>query len=262
MLNLLTDLYLMILTAGEEDSADGEDDAGGEDDSAKGNGTDDAGGSDDDSDDAGDVDLVPLSDLKEVRSEAAKYRRQLRALEAKVDESAKTKEKADAQADIDKLEGLEKEQALTAEANKQLAEATATIATKEAQIKAQAIGAAVYSAANAAGFESPEDAGALLDLGGIEVTDGEVDAEEINELVKELAESKSYLLKGEVEEMGNTGPTNPPNKKGIPNASFTSKDDILRLKKLANEGMAKGNMNSAITLYNQAWEKERGVKPS
>ena len=255
MLNLFTDLYFMVLTAGADDPP-------GDDPPADDPPADDPPDEDDPPDDKDEK--VPIADLRKIRAEAAKYRKQLRTLEAKVDESAKTQEKAAAQAEIDKLDGLEKEQALTAEANKRLAEANAIIAQRDDRIKAQAIGTAVYSAANAAGFASPEDAGALLEsqLSDIEVTDGEVDPEEINDLVNTLAESKSYLLKGDTEdESNNVGPTNPVNMKGVPKAKFTGTDEIQKLKKQANEGMAKGNMNSAISLYNQAWEKEHGVKP-
>ncbi len=78
MLNLLTDLYLMILTAGEDDSADAEDDADGTDDSAdddsNDDGTDGDANSDDDSDDDGE-ERVSLKDMRKLRSETAKYRK-------------------------------------------------------------------------------------------------------------------------------------------------------------------------------------------
>lgn len=206
-----------------------------------------------------DEEKVPMADLRKVRSEAASYRKQLRALEATVDVATKAQEKATADAEIAKLEGIEAEQARTAQATKELEAANATMATLDAKLKADAINTAVYRAANTAGFHNPEDAAPLLNLSGIDVTDGEVDLEQITELVNTLAETSSYLLKGEESLEQNTGPTNPANPKGAPKVKFVG--DVQQLKQRADEAMARGKMGEATKLYNRAWEKERGVKP-
>lgn len=207
---------------------------------------------------------VPIADLRAVRAEAAKYRKQLRALEAKVDASTKAQEKATADAEIDKLAGIDKEQARTAQVAKELADANALVATKDAKITADAISTAVYMAANAVGFAFPEDVAAILDLSGIEVTDGEVDKDEINDLVKELAESKpSYLRSGKEEEQEfGGGASNPANKDGVPKVKLSGPDEIARMKQQATEAQSKGNMAQATKLYNLAWERERGIKPA
>lgn len=208
-----------------------------------------------------DEEMVPIADLRKFRAEAAANRKEAVTLQAKLDAVTKAQEKATADAEIANLEGIEKEQALTAQALKEVAEANAIIATKDAKLKADAISTAVYRAANAAGFHKPEDAAPLLNLSGIDVTDGEVDIEQITELVNTLAESSSYLLKGDGSLDQNVGPTNPPDRKGGPKVKFTGDAEIAQLKQQADEAMANGNMTSATALYNKAWEKEHGVKP-
>lgn len=209
-----------------------------------------------------DDEKVPIADLRKIRAEAANYRKQLRALEAERDASTKAQEKAASEAEIAKLEEVDQHKARAAQAAKELADAQGVIAAKDARLTTQTIETAVFTAANAAGFANPEDASPLLEreLSGIELTDGEVNKDEINDLVKQLAESKSYLLKGETSNEFGGGPSNPPNPKG-PKVKFTGDADIAQLKQQAAEGAAKGNMPSAISLYNQAWEKEHGVKP-
>lgn len=256
MLTLNADLLLLILTAGEGDPPDGDDPP------ADDPPADDPPDEDETPDEDDTVEeKVPIADLRKIRAEAAKYRKQLRDLEAKVDASTKEKEKADAQAKIDKLDGLEKEQALTAEVNKQLAEANATIAQRDAKIKSQAIGSAVYSVANAAGFHQPEQAASLIDLSELDVIDGEVNIEEVTELVNTLAESSPFLLKEETTTETGGGPSNPGNPKGGPKVKFTGDAEIAQLKKQSKEAQARGDVTSSVSLFNKAWEKEHGVKP-
>ncbi len=206
-----------------------------------------------------DEEMVPIADLRKFRAEAAENRKEAVALQAKLDAVTRAQEKATADAEIAKLEGIEAEQARTAQALKEVAEANATIATKDAKLKADAINTAVYRAANAAGFHDPADAAPLLDLSGIDVTDGEVDTEQITELVNTLAETSSYLLKDEESQEQNTGPSNPANPKG-PKVKFTGKDEAERLKQQSGEARERGDMVAATKLYNRAWEMERGVK--
>lgn len=257
----LIDLLNTIMVAGEDDDADA-DDADTSEDAGKEADASDAGDKDgDDGEGEDDEEKVSLKDYRKLRSEAALYRKQLRTLEEKVDASTKAQEKAAADAEIAKLEGVEAEKARTEQANKELAEANAAIATKDAKLKADAINTAVYRAANAAGFENPEDAPALLDLSGIEVSDGEIDNDEIDELVKTLADSKPYLLKEESANDTGTGPTNPPNPKRGPKVRLTGAAEIEKLKQQSAEARERGDMVSATKLYNRAWELERGVKP-
>ena len=208
-----------------------------------------------------DEEMVPIADLRKFRAEAAANRKEAVTLQAKLDSVTKAQEKATADAEIAKLEGIEKEQARTAQVEKDLADANATITAKDAKLTADAINTAVYRAANDAGFESPEDAPALLDLSGIEVNDGEIDQDEIDELVKTLADSKPYLLKEQIPEDAMGGPNNPPNPKGGPKVRLTGVAEIEKLKQQSAEARERGDMVTATQLYNRAWEQERGVKP-
>jgi hypothetical protein len=203
---------------------------------------------DEENDYAADERRVPISDLRKVRSEAAKYRKQLRQLESEIEEERK-------KAELAKMEETDKLRAIAEEAE-----------TKARSLKKRADGiakqAAIINAASALGFYNPRDAASIVDLSQIEVDDdGNVDAEAINEMVCSLAESKPYLIKGQQnsQEATGFGPTNPPSV-SWPKAKLRAQDRVEQLKQKSSELMRKGNMAAAVKLYNRAWEKERGIK--
>lgn len=191
---------------------------------------------------------VPISELRKIRAEAAKYRKRLRDLENKISEERKITE-------ISKMEETDRLRAIAEEA-----EIKARNLKKRADNIAKQ--AAVISAASSAGFYNPKDAAVIVDLSQIEVdNDGNVDPEIVNETVFSLAESKPYLVKGQQidQEMVAFGPTNPPSLKW-PQPKLQAKDRIGQIKQKSIELMKGGNMRAGIKLYNRLWEEERGIK--
>ena len=194
---------------------------------------------------------VPISDLRKVRAEAAKYRKRLRQLESEIEEELKKSELSKMQ-ETDKLRAIAEE-----------AEARAKTLKERADIIAKQ--AAVINTASAIGFYNPRDASAIVDLEQVEVDDnGNIDTEAVDEMVRSLAESKPYLIKGQQldQEMTGFGPTNPPSA-NWPKPKLKARDRIDQLKQKSSELMRGGNMAAAVKLYNRAWEKERGInKPT
>ena len=191
---------------------------------------------------------VPISDLRKVRAEAAKYRKRLRHLEGEVEEERK-------RAELSKMEETDKLRTIAEEA-----EARSRSLRNRADVIAKQ--AAIISAASALGFYSPKDAASLVDHSQIEVDDdGNVDTELMNEIVYSLAESKPYLIKGSNinQEVAGFGPTNPP-PVSWPKPKARGQDRVDQLKQKSSELMKTGKMAAAIKLYNRAWEKERGIK--
>lgn len=195
------------------------------------------------------LDTIPMADHRKVREEAARYRTQLRALEQKVldDEAAA------------KLADMSENQRLKAEAQIDKAKLASMKTSSDNVIRKSAI----VSAASVANFQDPQDVANLLDISKIDVDDdGNIDPEQVVELVKALAEEKSYLLKGATvekpgAEFGATSPASP----NAPGVKLTTATQIDRMKKESSELMRAGKMHSAITLYNRSWELERGKKP-
>lgn len=191
---------------------------------------------------------VPISELRRVRSEAAKYRKQLRELEIKIQEEQKI-------AELSKMEESDRLKAILSET-----ESKAISYKKKADIMAK--NAAIINAASVIGFYNPKDAASIIDLDQIEVgEDGNVDEVKVTELVKVLAENKPYLTKKfqENQEVASYGPTNPASQ-NWPKPKFRTKDQIERLKQQSGDALKGGKVTSAIRLYNQAWEMERNTK--
>ena len=194
--------------------------------------------------------FVPMSELRKVRAEAAKYRKRLRQLESTVKEEKKATELA-------KMEETDRLRTIAEEAQIRL-----KILKKRANAVAKQ--AAVINAASAMGFYNPKDAASIIDLELIEVDDGIVDEERIGELVKSLAECKPYLIRentvgGVSASPGGFGPTNPPSG-DWPKPKLRSRDQVDRLKQQSRESMKNGRLIDAVKLYNQAWEMDRNTK--
>jgi len=187
---------------------------------------------------------IPISELRKVRAEAAKYRKQLRQLESKVAKEQKASEFAKME-ETDRLKAIAEEAEAKAKALKEKADAIAKRA-------------AIISVASVLNFHNPQDAASMVDFDQIEVDDGTVDEKEISELVKSLVESKPYLVR-ENQEVAGFGPTNPASN-NWPRPKFRTKDQIDRMKQQSNEAMRSGRVSEAVRLYNQAWEMERGIK--
>lgn len=190
---------------------------------------------------------VPISDLRKIRSEAAKYRKQLRKLESEVEDERK-------RAELSKMEETDKLRAIA-----EAAETRAKALKERADIIAKQ--SAVINAASALGFYNPKDASSIVDLDQVEADEnGNVDAEIVDEIVRSLAESKPYLIRGQQidQEMLGFGPTNPPSA-NWPKPKQKAQSRIDQLKEKSRELMKGGNMAAAVKLYNRAWEKERGI---
>lgn len=190
--------------------------------------------------------MVPLSELRKVNAEAARYRKALQALEAKIEEDNKNRERAR----MDELQRL----------NAEKAEAE-MIAGRFRQIaEHMAKRSAVIDAATRVGFRSPQDAFSLIDVSQIELnSDLEPDKDKVMELVKELAQEKPYLLNKGVEP-GNVqsfGPSNPPpGQQQWPRPKLTTANQIEQLKQQARELTRQGRVREATRLFNIAWETE------
>lgn len=203
---------------------------------------------DEEIDDADQEANVPISELRKVRAEAAKYRKRLRQLESQVEKNRK-------EAELAKMKETDRLKAIAEEA-----EAKA----ESLRIRADSIAkrAAIINTASSLDFFNPKDAASMIDLDRIDVDDeGNVDAEKVNEMVKSLAKSKPYLIKkqDDSQEMADFGPTNPASS-NWPKPKFRTKDQIFRLKQQSDEAIRNGRIAKAIKLYNQAWEQERGAR--
>jgi hypothetical protein len=122
---------------------------------------------------------------------------------------------------------------------------------------------AIISAASALGFYNPRDAASMIKLSQIEVNEaGGVDEEVVIELVKELGESKPYMLKVPNEGMvASYGPTNPsPPKGNWPKPKLTTANQIEQLKQRSRELTRQGKVVEATRLFNRAWEMEYGLQ--
>lgn len=116
-------------------------------------------------------------ELKETRAEAARNRRKAQDLE--------TAQAKAAEAGMSELE--------RAQAAQRAAEERAT--ALEAQVRTQGIRSAALTAATKLGFRNPEVAYRLLDRDELEFTD-EGEPKNVEALLRKLATSESYLVKG------------------------------------------------------------------
>lgn len=114
--------------------------------------------------------------LKQARSEAAKYRKRLRELEAQAE--------AAREAEMSETERLAK----------QLADAQQTLQERDAQTRSLALESAVAVRSNALGIVDAEVAVALLDREALDYDDsGRPDPESLDAALKRLIKSKPYL---------------------------------------------------------------------
>jgi hypothetical protein len=189
---------------------------------------------------------VPISELRKVRFEAAKYRKELQSLKARLEDELKKTELTKAE-EIDKLRTTAEK--AEAEANSLKGRVSRT--SKES---------AIINAASVMGFFNPKDAASLIETGEIEVDEkGNIDEEKVLELVKTLGESKPYLRR----EQNKTfyGPTNPaPQQGNWPKPKFTNANQIDQLKQQSRELTKQGRIVDATKLFNLAWEMEHGLK--
>ena len=192
--------------------------------------------------------FVPISELRKVRAEAAKYRKQLRQLESRAEREGK----------VARLAKMEETDRLKAIAEDTKAEARA-LREKAGTVAKQA---AAINAASALGFHNPKDAASLVDLSQVEV-DAEMilDERKVEELVKSVARSRPYLIRGQQDgqDVAQYGPTNPASD-NWPKPRLRTQEQIDRMKQQSNELMRKGRTAAAVRLYNKVWEKERSTK--
>jgi len=189
---------------------------------------------------------VPISELRKVRYEAAKYRKELQSLRVKLEEEKRNNELSRAE-EIEKL----KITAAKAEAEANSLKGHVSRTTKES---------AIINAASAMGFYNPKDAASLIDTGELEFDEkGNIDEEKVLELVKTLGESKPYLRKDQSKAY--YGPTNPaPQHGNWPKPRLTNANQIEQLKLQSRELTKHGRIVEATKLFNMAWEMEHGLK--
>jgi hypothetical protein len=194
---------------------------------------------------------VPITELRKVRAEAASRRKENEALQdrlAKLEEEKKTADRAK----LSKQERLEVENAEL----KQKYDAE-----RQARIN-ESVNSAVINAASAAGFREPQDALGLVDKSTIPVSEtGRVDTEEVEAIVKGIAERKSYLLRGEDEQdlsAMNFGSTkNPPPQGAFPTLKPRAVKEIEALKAGASEAFNNKDPVKGVRLINEKFEAER-----
>lgn len=146
--------------------------------------------------DAPTEETVPLSQLKATSAEAAKWRKELRALQKTVESDKKEREQAD----------MTEQEALKA----QLREAEATNKAVQAQANKTAKRAHIMGVASELNFRSPGDAAALIDTGAIDVDDeGNVSDVQVRNALETLAAKKDYLVNTPGVESKSYGPGNP-----------------------------------------------------
>ncbi len=190
--------------------------------------------------------MVPISELRKVRSEAARYRKELQALKAKIEEEKRNLE-------LSKMEETEKLRSMALKAE---AEANAL----RNQVGQVAKESAIINVASSLGFYNPKDAISLIDMDQIETDEkGNINEEKVFELVKTLVESKPYLRK----ELSKAfyGPTNPAPRQGNwPKPKLTNANQIEHFKQQSRELTKQGRIVEAAKLFNMAWEMEYGLK--
>jgi len=189
---------------------------------------------------------IPISELRKVRYEAAKYRKELQSLKAKLEEERRNAELSRME-EIDKLKMI----AAKAETEANLQKIQASRASKES---------AVINAASVLGFFNPKDAVSLVEISQIDADDkGNIDEEKVFELVKTLSESKPYLRRDQSKAY--YGPTNPaPQQGNWPKPKLTNANQIEQLKQQSRELTRQGRIVDATKLFNLAWEMEHGLK--
>jgi hypothetical protein len=189
---------------------------------------------------------VPISELRKVRFEAAKYRKELQSLKVKLEEERRNVEFSKAE-EIEKLRTM----ATKAEAEASSLKVQASRTSKEA---------AVINAASVLGFFNPKDAASLIEMSQIDADDkGNIDEEKVLELVKTLSESKPYLRRDQSRTY--YGPTNPaPQQGNWPKPRLTNANQIEQLKQQSRDLTRQGRIVEATKLFNLAWEMEHSKK--
>jgi len=205
---------------------------------------------------------VPMAVVKEVRKEAANYRTQLRTLEKQYEELKADREKEVQEAELAKLEGIERYQKESEILKEQLAAADAANVLQTARNDTMVKEAAIRDAASKLKFHNPGDAAKMVDMKNIGIDDGKVDTTAVEEAVQSLAQSQSYLIQG-ITDGSFGGPTNPkPSDEEIPgpNVKFTDVQAIAKLKDQARSERGKGNAAASLMLMNQVYELEHPIK--
>ena len=165
---------------------------------------DDAGSTTDDQD----VTLATPAELQRARSDAAKYRNQLRETQEKLKGLEKSQKEAD-DAKKSELERLtERTSALENEVSK-----------RDSRVKALSLEAAVLKKANSLGIVDPDAAWRLLDAESVEY-DGDGKPTNIDDLLKDLMEARPYLkgkaTTGDTSRKDSTSTTQPDSSKKRP----------------------------------------------
>lgn len=184
---------------------------------------------------------VPITELRKVRAEAAKYRKELQELKAKAEaETEKAK--------MESLSEAEKAKALLEKAesdNKKLRES----------IERTGAESVIIAFASKMGFTDPSDVVRMIDLESVRDEKGSVDQDKIEVAVKKLSEEKPYLR--------SSSPKLPDYQQAIKDGmkpQLTNQNDIDAMKLQAKELLKQGRVGEYTRLCNKAWEMQFGEK--
>ena len=141
--------------------------------------------------------MVPISEVRKVRTEAKKHRLNLRKIEKELKEYKTTIEEKEQQAKRAKMEESERLQVEKSELEDKLAEKAEEAEHYRHALDAEKRNIAVVSIASRLGFADPRDAIAMLGnkIDEFELSDDEIDSQEVEESLTALLEEKPYLRK-------------------------------------------------------------------
>jgi len=199
--------------------------------------------------DGDDRKMVPITELRKVRAEAAEHRRSLKEYKELV-ESQKEAARIAGLSELEKAKELLRK---TEDDNAKL---------RDSMNRAQ-FESITTSLAATAGFKDPQDVIKFVDVTDVQDGNGDVDMEKIGAAIKKLSEDKPYMRSRSGLNIG--GPKSPGSlpdnsDEGKFKPQFTDQDSIEKLKLQARVLMGRGRMVDAIKFYNKVWESQYGIK--
>jgi len=185
---------------------------------------------------------VPITEVKKLRSEAAKWRIELRNLQAQVEADKKRVE----------LEKLSVQERLQSE----LEEARQKADSYEKASRSLAKDNIVINIATELGAIKPMDVAKLIDEVPYD-ENGHVDYEGTRLQITEFLKERPYMSRDKKQD-ANFGATNPPptGDNSLPRPKLTNADKVNEMKQQARDLTRQGRVAEATRLFNRAWEIE------
>jgi len=194
-----------------------------------------------------DKQMIPISELRKVRAEAANNRKAL--LEYK--EKIKSQEEAVRIAGLDEISKAQTLLKKAEDDNKALRDSMNRVQFESA----------IVSLASTLGFTDPQDVIKFVNPSDVQDDQGNIDNDKIEVTVKKLSEDKPYLRSNPGRQT--FGPTNPaPPDSSFPRAQpkLIDQNNIDNMIKQASDLTRQGRVGEATRLYNRAWELAQGIK--